>query len=65
MNENENIIITIEKNKYDLTDYLKEHPGGPNILCSYNGQDATKIFYAIHWKNKDKLAKIMEKYRIS
>eukprot|EP01057_Protomagalhaensia_wolfi_P002893 Protomagalhaensia_wolfi_Nauph_80__2892@NODE_2983_length_926_cov_175_278467_g2340_i0_p1_GENE_NODE_2983_length_926_cov_175_278467_g2340_i0NODE_2983_length_926_cov_175_278467_g2340_i0_p1_ORF_typecomplete_len140_score6_15Cytb5/PF00173_28/4_4e23OMP_bbrl/PF13505_6/0_089_NODE_2983_length_926_cov_175_278467_g2340_i0428847 len=33
---------------YDITDYLKAHPGGSSILLRFAGQDATKQFNAVH-----------------
>ena len=35
----------IYKNKvYDVTDYLKEHPGGPELVTEWGGKDSTKAF---------------------
>lgn len=37
---------------YDLTTYLKNHPGGPEIILNNAGKDCTEIFIALHpWIN--------------
>ena len=43
----ERIIIIIDDLKFDVTDFLKKHPGGPEIIKKYNGKDATEAFNAI------------------
>ncbi|KAH9386925.1 cytochrome b5 [Nematocida major] len=43
---------------YDVTDYLKDHPGGSNIILENAGKDCTEIFNTIHpWINYKKLLK--------
>jgi len=32
----------------DLTDWLDEHPGGPQALMNYMGVDATEAFESLH-----------------
>lgn len=39
--------IKIDDNWYDLTKFLKMHPGGESILKKYHKKNATKIFYSI------------------
>lgn len=37
---------------YDITQYLRAHPGGSSILLKYAGMDATRQFNAVHpWVN--------------
>ena len=37
---------------YDLTPYLKFHPGGTPLLVAVGGKDATRVFDAYHaWVN--------------
>ncbi|ELQ75996.1 Flavohemoprotein b5+b5R [Trachipleistophora hominis] len=33
---------------YDVTGYLKIHPGGSKILLRYGGKDITEIFDVVH-----------------
>ncbi|KAI5190003.1 hypothetical protein NEMIN01_0788 [Nematocida minor] len=41
---------------YDVTDYVKEHPGGADIILENGGKDCTVIFNTIHpWINYKKL----------
>jgi L-lactate dehydrogenase (cytochrome) len=37
---------------FDITEFLRLHPGGSNVLLSYAGQDATKAFEAKHGKHE-------------
>ena len=38
------VIIIIDDYKFDVTEYLNEHPGGKKILKKFNNKDATKAF---------------------
>ncbi|KAL4879448.1 oxidoreductase [Aspergillus karnatakaensis] len=40
--------IIIAGTVYDVTDFVDEHPGGPNILLQYAGRDATEAFEPFH-----------------
>ena len=40
--------IIIHNNVYDVTNFLKEHPGGSSIIISIAGQDATEYFEELH-----------------
>ncbi|EEH18490.2 hypothetical protein PABG_07551 [Paracoccidioides brasiliensis Pb03] len=40
--------IAVENQVWDVTDFLSEHPGGPNIILKYAGRDATKAYSEIH-----------------
>ena len=33
---------------YDLTDFLDEHPAGPQSILDLAGKDATEIFDSVH-----------------
>jgi len=35
---------------YDLTKFLPDHPGGPEVVLKWSGKDATKFWSAIHKK---------------
>jgi hypothetical protein len=37
-------IVTIHDKIYDLTNFKQQHPGGSDVICEYNGLDATSIF---------------------
>ena len=44
------MIISINNKKYDITEFLSDHPGGSNVFI--DGKDMTKEFYEInHSKN--------------
>ena len=40
----DSIIIIIDNHKFDVTDYIDEHPGGRDILIQNNGNDVTQLF---------------------
>ena len=37
-------ILLIDGRRYDVTRFLKEHPGGKSVLLEHNGKDATEAF---------------------
>eukprot|EP00455_Lapot_gusevi_P015726 TRINITY_DN17_c0_g1_i2.p1 TRINITY_DN17_c0_g1~~TRINITY_DN17_c0_g1_i2.p1 ORF type:complete len:156 (+),score=53.64 TRINITY_DN17_c0_g1_i2:72-470(+) len=47
---------------YDVTKYLDDHPGGPDVLVGQAGQDATEEF--LHIGHGPKAKKKMEQYVI-
>lgn len=40
--------IAIDGTVYDVTDYVKSHPGGEALIFQYAGRDATTAFRALH-----------------
>lgn len=36
--------IVLHDNVYDVTDYISQHPGGPELIEEYAGKDATNGF---------------------
>nr|XP_003705369.1 PREDICTED: cytochrome b5-like [Megachile rotundata] len=38
------IWIVLHDMVYDVTDYINKHPGGPELVEEYAGQDATRGF---------------------
>lgn len=59
---NEKCIIVINNNVYDITKYLRLHPGGEEILMNVNGQDVTTEFNDIGHSSSAK--KMLEKFKI-
>jgi L-lactate dehydrogenase (cytochrome) len=51
--------VIIHGRCYDVTEFLPEHPGGPNIILKYAGKDATEEFDPIH--PPDTLDKYLDK----
>lgn len=43
-----NTYVKISDRWYDLSHFLKTHPGGEDILRKYHKKDATQKFYSIH-----------------
>lgn len=57
--------IVIDNVKYDVTSFKHKHPGGVEVLDSYNHLDATDVFNEFHSKNAKKFLKslpIIENY---
>ena len=40
--------LVIQGHVYDITPFLRSHPGGVPILLPYAGRDATRIFHELH-----------------
>lgn len=55
--------IVIRGIVYDVTDFLKIHPGGSNIMISVAGEDATEYFEELH--KEEILEEVGKKYIIS
>ncbi len=49
--------VAIDGVVYDVTKFLKFHPGGANLLKQYGGKDATADFFALH------RSEVLEKYK--
>lgn len=55
--------LIIQNNVYDFTGFIKQHPGGSDILLSRAGEDATSYFIGKHGKHPAVL-KQLEKLKI-
>ncbi len=56
--------VVIDGYIYDLTDYLKIHPGGIEIMLAYAGQDASAYFESIPEHTKPRIKKMMNRYLV-
>ena len=54
--------IVIDSVVYDVTKFLKNHPGGKGILLEYAGKDATEAFFDLH--RKEIIAKFGPKLQV-
>ena len=43
-----NCWVIINDNVYDVTEFLKKHPGGAKIILAHAGRDATEAFESFH-----------------
>lgn len=41
--KSETVLVTFKGHCYDITDFLKRHPGGKEVLLENNGKDIEKI----------------------
>lgn len=55
--------LIIQNGVYNFTDFIKQHPGGSDILLARAGEDATSYFIAKHGKNKS-ILKQLERLKI-
>lgn len=59
----EKVIVTYKGSKYDITNFVKKHPGGRAILLQNNGKDIEQPMLKIgHTENA---YKTLEKYKIT
>lgn len=56
--------IIIDDSVYDVTEFIKVHPGGKEILSSYLGRDSTKVFFQISAHSNKKLKSMLNKMKI-
>jgi L-lactate dehydrogenase (cytochrome) len=54
--------IVIDSKVFDVSSFLRDHPGGRNTLMQYAGQDATGAFHSMH--APEVLKQVAEKYVI-
>lgn len=55
-NKPEDCWVIMEGMVYDITDFLKLHPGGADTIMKYAGKDCTDAFNKAHsYVNKDEL----------
>lgn len=47
-NNDKDCWVSIDNKVYDLTDFLDEHPAGPQSILDLAGKDATEIFDSVH-----------------
>ena len=40
--------ISVDGAVYDVTEFLRRHPGGPAVLQGYSGRDATQAYHRLH-----------------
>eukprot|EP00461_Guttulinopsis_vulgaris_P001312 UN01312 len=56
-NTEEKCWIIIDSRVYDMTKFLRFHPGGKHAIMEYAGKDATKVFYDLH------RTEVLQKYK--
>lgn len=49
--------IVIDNEVWNVTNFLKLHPGGHFVLMEWAGKDATEVFYGLH------LSSVLQRYR--
>ncbi|AYV84960.1 MAG: hypothetical protein Satyrvirus1_46 [Satyrvirus sp.] len=58
----ERIIVMYKNAKYDITDFVKKHPGGKMVLLNNNGKDIEKLM--LDNEHSQHAYDILEKYKI-
>ncbi len=59
---NDKIIVMYQNEKYDITNFIKRHPGGKEILMNYNGKDIEKAM--LENEHSESAYKILARYKI-
>lgn len=62
-NSEESCWTIIRGEVYDLTDWISQHPGGPDKILSICGKDGTEAFIQKHG-GKEKPEKTLKKFKI-
>lgn len=57
--------LIVDNHVYDVTDYIRRHPGGRDILCAYLGRDSSKAFNQISVHARDKVDKALERMELA
>lgn len=60
--DSDKVIVTYKESKYNITDFVKKHPGGKAILLQNNGKDVEQLMFDNGHTEKAYL--ILEKYKI-
>lgn len=47
-NKDKDMLIIVDTDVYDVSEFVNEHPGGAKILKRVAGKDATKQFWKYH-----------------
>lgn len=55
--DNKKLYINLNGKGYDVTDYIKSHPGGKIVLAEKNYDDKYKIFMSFHSIHAKRLVK--------
>lgn len=53
----------IDKGVYDLTDYVKDHPGGQGLITAICGRNGTKMFKSEHDGDSD-VSSILDQFKV-
>lgn len=56
-NTAEDCWMTIDGSVYDVSKFLKVHPGGRGVMLPFAGKDATEVFYSLH------KSEVLDKFR--
>lgn len=57
------VVVTLKGQKYDITDFIKKHPGGKEILRENIGKDIEQQM--LDAGHSDHAYKILDRYKIS
>lgn len=57
------VIVTYKGNQYNITDFIKRHPGGRKVLIENNGKDIEQLM--IERGHSAHAYGLLEKYRIN
>jgi len=58
-------LVILENIVYDVSSFVEEHPGGPKILTSYVGKNATNAFNGAVYNHSYAARNILDTYRVA
>ena len=62
-NKEGRILMMLQNDVYDVTNYLDKHPGGKEVLLMANGKIIDKVFAKYHYP-LGKAPQVLKKYKI-
>ncbi|PIA52819.1 hypothetical protein AQUCO_01000589v1 [Aquilegia coerulea] len=62
-NNSKDCWLVINRKVYNVTGFLRDHPGGENVLLNVTGKDATKDFKEFHSHSSDAMT-MMDKFYV-
>ena len=57
------VIVTFKGSEYDITNFIKRHPGGKQILLDNNGKDIEELMLAN--EHSSHAYQLLERYKIN
>ena len=57
------VVVTFKGSKYDISNFVRKHPGGKTILLDNNGKDVEQLM--LENEHSDHAYKTLDKYKIN
>lgn len=60
---NPKVIVTYKGSTYNISDFVRKHPGGKKVLLENNGKDVEKLM--LENEHSEHAYQLLEKYKIN